>query len=379
MSVRTFLEEAKLVANPMDRVFDLLSKMRETNVWVVPVVQSKRLVGVFDYKSLLKRKITSDTKVLTVMSPTPKLTEDATEAQVIATFYNTRARAIPVTNSKGELVGIVTRESVLSHYLNSGEIPSRPVREFMSSPAIYVNSNDSVARARYLMNSYNVSRLAVVEKDEVVGIITMRDVVLRVFASYKGKKRASILTEEEKLMAAPVRDVMSSPAITVQGSETLEKAVKTMLGRKISGMPVLEGSRLAGMISGIDVIVKAIAKKFELSTPISAKLSGKMTEDQKAMIDALLDRYLSKFQRIVEVIDSKVSIKEEARSEGNPVYKVNIRLVTKIGDFVATESDYDPVAAIRKAAEDVEERLLRKLKKVEELKKVEGEVAKRAE
>ena len=378
MSVRTFLEEPKLVANPMDKVADLLGKMKDSNVWAVPVVQARKLVGVFDYKSLLKKRVTPDTKVLTVMSPTPKLSEDSTEAQVIATFYNTRARAIPVVNSKGELVGVVTRESVLSHYLNTGDIPTRPVREFMNSPALSVNVNDSVARARYLMNSYNVSRLSVLEKDEVVGVVTTRDIVLRVILSYKGKKRASIMTDEEKLMAAPVRDIMTSPAITVQGSDPLDKAVKTMLNRKISGVPVLEGSRLAGVLSGIDVITKVIAKKFELSTPISAKLPGKMTEDQKAMIDALLDRYLSKFQRIIEVIDFKASIKEEARSEGSPVYKANLRLVTKIGDFVATESDYDPVAAIRKASEDIEERLLRKLKKVEELKKSEGEVAKRA-
>ena len=379
MSVRTFLEEPKLVANPMDKVTDLLGKMKDSNVWAVPVLQSRKLVGIFDYKSLLKRRVTPDTKVLTVMSPTPKVSEDSTEAQVIATFYNTRARVIPVVNSKGELVGIVTRESVLSHYLNTGDIPTRPVREFMNSPALSVNANDSVARARYIMNSYNVSRLSVLEKDDVVGVVTTRDIVLRVILSYKGKKRASIMTDEEKLMAAPVRDIMSSPAITVQGNDPLDKAVKTMLNRKISGLPVLEGSRLAGVLSGIDVITKVIAKKFELSTPISAKLPGKMTEDQKAMIDALLDRYLSKFQRIIEVIDFKASIKEEARSEGSPVYKANLRLVTKIGDFVATESDYDPVAAIRKASEDIEERLLRKLKKVEELKKSEGEVAKRAE
>jgi CBS-domain-containing membrane protein len=379
MSVRTFMEEPKLIANPMDRIADIIGKMRETNYWSVPVVQGGKLVGVVDYKTLMAKRFGPDTKVLTVMVPTPKLESTADEARVIAAFFNTRARAIPVVDERNRLVGIVTREAVLKHYLDRGEIPSRPVREFMNSPVLTVNAQDSVARARYLMRSYNVSRLPVMDKESLAGIVTMRDLALRLLFSYKGKKRASIMTEEEKLMAMPVSEIMTYPVITAKGSDPLDEAASRMLSRKVSGLPVLEGDRVAGMISGIDVIVKVLAKKFELSSPISAKLARGITGDQRALMDGLLERYMAKFERMVEVIDFKVSVKEEASSEGKPLYKVNLRLVTKIGDFAATESDYDPVTATRKAAEDLEERLLRKLKKIEEMKKTRGDVAKRGE
>jgi CBS domain-containing protein/ribosome-associated translation inhibitor RaiA len=379
MSVRTFLEKPKVVAHPMDKVSEVLGKMRETNYWAVPVVQDNKLVGMLDYKSLMAKKFTPETKVLTLMSPAPKLNEDSDERSVIAMFYNTRARVIPVVNGRGSLVGVVTRETVLRHYLDRGEIPSRPVREFMNSPVLTINGEDTVARAKFIMRSYNVSKLPVLERDQLAGIITMRDIALRVLFSYKGKKRSSIMTEEEKLLATPVKEIMSYPVITATGSNDLTEAVNVMLKRNVSGLPVIEGGRVVGMISGIDVITKVIAKKFELSSPISAKLPRGLDENQKALIDGLLDRYLSKFERIVEVIDFKYSVKEEASSEGRPLYKVNIRLVTKIGDFVSTESDYDIVTATRKAADDVEERLLRKLKKIEDIKKTRGDLAKAAE
>jgi len=56
MSVRTFMEEPKLIANPMDRIADIIGKMRETNYWSVPVVQDGKLVGVVDYKTLMAKR-----------------------------------------------------------------------------------------------------------------------------------------------------------------------------------------------------------------------------------------------------------------------------------------------------------------------------------
>jgi len=364
MIPKELLEEPKVVATYNDRIRDIISKMQENNQWIVPVVKEKIVVGVISYNELLRKKVSPESKVINLMIPSNNVLESDDEAKVVGKFYTTKARALVVIDEKKRLVGLITREKFLSYYLDKGEIPSAKVREIMNSPVITINSDDSVARARWLMTNNNISKLPVVEEKKLVGIITTRDIVNKLY-SEGGKKKSSIMTEEERLMALPVKEIMNYPVITTDGNQDARKAIETLLKRKISGMPVVEGDLVVGMFSGIDV-VNLIAKKFELEMPIQAKLSGELKQgDTKALIDGILERYLSRLQKLTDVMDFKVAFKEEAKSQDKKMYQVTARVVTKIGDFVSKDTDWDPVTAVRKAVEKLEERIIKELKKIE--------------
>jgi len=51
-----------------------------------------------------------------------------------------------------------------------------------------------------------------------------------------------------------VRDVMNSKPVTCQNEDTVSEAAREMKRKKISGMPVLDGDRLVGVISESDVL-----------------------------------------------------------------------------------------------------------------------------
>lgn len=51
-----------------------------------------------------------------------------------------------------------------------------------------------------------------------------------------------------------VRDVMNPKPVTCQTDETVSEAARRMKKKKISGMPVLDGDRLVGVISESDVL-----------------------------------------------------------------------------------------------------------------------------
>lgn len=364
MIPKELLEEPKVVASYNDRIRDIISKMQENNQWVVPVVREKSVIGVISYNELLRRKVSPESKVINLMTPSNNVLDSDDETKIVAKFFTTKSRALIVIDNKKRLVGIITREGLLSYYLNKGEIPNAKVREVMASPVISINSNDSVARARWLMSNNHISKLPVLEEKKLVGILSTRDIVNRLY-SEGGKKKSSILTEEERLMALPVREIMNYPVITTNGSQSVIDAIETLLKKKISGMPVIEGDMVVGMFSGIDV-VNLIAKKFELEMPIEAKLSGELKQgDTKALIDGILERYLSRLQKLTEVINFKVTFKEVAKSQDKKMYQVTARAVTKIGDFISKDTDWDPVTAVRKTVEKLEERVTRELKRIE--------------
>ncbi|MEM0374576.1 MAG: CBS domain-containing protein, partial [Sulfolobales archaeon] len=258
----------------------------------------------------------------------------------------------------------------LLHYLLSqGKVPSTRAREFMSSPATTIKTDDSVARARWIMIRENISRLPVVDdSNKLAGIVTTKDIVDKLY-SISSKKRSSILREEERIMALPVKEIMSYPVYSFKATDDLISIASNLLNHKISGGPVFEGENLVGVISTIDII-SAVAKQFEISMPIEAKLTQDLKKPElQSMIDGILDRYVARLERITEVIKFNVSFKEEAKSQGSKIYTVTARAITKIGSFIAKESDRDPIFAVRKAVDILEERILKALKKIQESKK----------
>jgi CBS domain-containing protein len=368
MSIKDLVEEPKVVVGYSERIREIVSKMREYNQWVVPVVKDRELVGILSYNDLLRKRVSPESKVINLMSPVISINNNSDVTQVVAKFYTTKARGIPVVDDKKRLVGMITRERLLSYFLDQGEFKNVKVMEVMNSPVITINAEDSVARARWLMSNNNVTKLPILDEKKLVGIISARDIVDRLYSS-GGKKKASILTEEERLMAMPVKEIMSYPVITVSGKENVESAVKTLLSRKISGMPVVEGDLITGMFSGIDAI-SIVAKKFELEMPIEAKLTSELKQgDTKALIDGILERYLSRLERLTDILNFKVTFKEEAKSADKKVYQVTAKVVTKVGEFVTKESDWDPVTAVRKAVEKLEERVEKELKKIEQVRR----------
>ncbi|MCY0884205.1 MAG: CBS domain-containing protein, partial [Acidianus infernus] len=172
------------------------------------------------------------------------------------------------------------------------------------------------------------------------------------------------------IMAMSVKEIMTSPVISVKGSDSLKSVAELLLKKNISGAPVLEGDFIEGVISTIDII-KSLESKYNLTMPIEAKLtSGLKKEEIKAEIDGVIERYLSKLEKMTDIINFKVSFKETAKSQNKTLYKTTVTVSTKEGNFIASETDWDPIVAVKKAVEKVENNLIKKLKKIDKSKKV---------
>lgn len=109
------------------------------------------------------------------------------------------------------------------------------VRDWMSSPVLTVARTASLEEAEAIMAARKARRLPVLENDLLAGIVTLSDLRSRGAGD------------------ALVEDVMTPSPVTVDPGETLEGAAELMLERKISGLPVLRGSRLVGIITESDV------------------------------------------------------------------------------------------------------------------------------
>ena len=121
----------------------------------------------------------------------------------------------------------------------------------MSKAPVTLGPKDSIVVARAIMRYRGIRRLPVVDGDHLVGIVTDRD-VREAWAS-----DANTLTVHELhylLETVPVRDVMTTPVITVTPDTPIEDAVAVMKDKKIGGLPVLRDNHLVGILTETDVL-----------------------------------------------------------------------------------------------------------------------------
>lgn len=117
------------------------------------------------------------------------------------------------------------------------------VKDIMTSPVITIGEDASVNEAAQLMDKNKVGCIIVTtEKGKPLGIITERDLVTRVLAK---NARSSKLT---------VKEVMTSPLITVDPDETLSEAARRMSRLGIRRLGVIYKGNLVGIVSSKDIL-----------------------------------------------------------------------------------------------------------------------------
>jgi CBS domain-containing protein len=92
------------------------------------------------------------------------------------------------------------------------------------------------------MAQKNVGAFPVVENDRLVGIISERDYTRKVILKGKSSKET------------PVNEIMTEQVLTVDPSTTVAECMKIMTKRRVRHLPVLDGTKLVGILSIGDVL-----------------------------------------------------------------------------------------------------------------------------
>ncbi|MBW1702736.1 MAG: CBS domain-containing protein, partial [Deltaproteobacteria bacterium] len=125
------------------------------------------------------------------------------------------------------------------------------VKNWMSKTVITVDVNDSMHDAMKLLKEHNIRMLPVLEEDELVGIITDRD-IKRASASDATTLEIHELTY--LMIRIKVIDVMNKDPITVRFDHTVEETAEVLLKNKISGAPVVgDKGNVVGIITQTDL------------------------------------------------------------------------------------------------------------------------------
>lgn len=127
----------------------------------------------------------------------------------------------------------------------------RLVYDLMSTDLITVTPDVDLSDAYGLMLRNDVRRLPVVDEDgELVGIITRSDVQQMIpRTGYEADRYEAELS----LIGQTVQDAMTWDPVIVTPEDTIQEAAERMIEFQVSGLPVVNGRDLVGIVTESDI------------------------------------------------------------------------------------------------------------------------------
>jgi acetoin utilization protein AcuB len=123
------------------------------------------------------------------------------------------------------------------------------VRDLMTKDPVVAEPAMSLYDAYALMFENEVRRLPVLRKNRLVGIITLGD-IQRALPSAFGPWETDLRL---KVTTLTVGDVMSPDPVTINAEDTVQEAAAQMLESQVSGLPVMQGDQVIGIVTESDI------------------------------------------------------------------------------------------------------------------------------
>jgi len=124
--------------------------------------------------------------------------------------------------------------------MNNGETIQLWIKDNLYLSVLSLNSTVSASDAAKLLEDSKTSAIVVLENQIPVGIVTNRDLMIKIVAhSYP--------------LDTPIRRVMSTPLISISPKTDIRDAIDLMINKKIRKLPVIENDEVLGLIVASEI------------------------------------------------------------------------------------------------------------------------------
>jgi CBS domain-containing protein len=157
---------------------------------------------------------------------------------VVSKILNSNHRSLPVVDSEFHVVGIITTTDILDSFLIGHDF-SRAVSEIMRPEVITCNYNDTIG---YVVQKFKMSRrgrFPIKKGKKLVGIVGERDIV-KYFANVNIQNK--------------IESIMTTKPLFVTPSISILDTMKTMVNTHYRRLPIVENSKLIGLIMATDLL-----------------------------------------------------------------------------------------------------------------------------
>ena len=366
MKVSEIMTSKNLVTIPStSTVADALSRMRNTGIHQVPVLNGKRYSGMLSYREILRRRsIRSNSKVETFMIKTAKLTPNTDVKSAVKLLRDSGLAALPVVEA-GHLAGILSRTDILKNL--SRVVPSFEMKcfEVMSSDPVLIHEDEPLYKALEKFRSLDVSEMPVASASgSYLGVLRVDQISQdRLLNTTERVTTGEVVGEAERtkinIGSLGLKHVKADPDMSV------EKCALLLVENKIRAIPVVDSSnKVVGIIDSSDII--AVLDTGGSRDGILIQVSGLEPWD-----DDLYDILYHNASKLVAKLPMLAGMKgghfdfhiAKYRSEGRTKFSVRTRLAGGSVSMAINDHDWKFGKCIDRIMETYENRLSKRREK----------------
>ena len=249
--VREIMNREVITTASSTPIQDAVKTMAGVKVGRVVIVEKEKPLGIFTDNDLLQRvmhrrinlKTASVKKVMT--TPIRWVAEDAHLIDVLGEMYRGKFCHMLVRSETGKILGLVSIRRILKVAVEAGQ-GARKVRKvgsIMSGRPFKVDASSSVFDSIKGMVEKDSCAALVMEKKQLKGIFTSRDILNRIAGKDIDTKKTA------------VKDVMTANPVILSTSESVNSALSKMCEGNFRHLPIRnEKGNVAGIVTMAGVL-----------------------------------------------------------------------------------------------------------------------------
>jgi len=204
-----------ITIEPQTSVEEACELMAEKGIKGLPVIENEELIGFVSVRNILTKK-----------------------PGCVKRFYS-HPEAMLLASRCKQVVRLIY---FLFRREKRGEKGKIAVRDIMIRPIVTEDEDTLVTKIAEDMKGLGIGSVVITSKGEPAGIITERDLALKVLLK---NKRASEVKAKE---------IMASPLVTITPEASVDEACKLVAKKRIKRLPVVENGSLVGIVSIQDLL-----------------------------------------------------------------------------------------------------------------------------
>jgi CBS domain-containing protein len=122
-------------------------------------------------------------------------------------------------------------------------------RDIMTKGADYVDGSTTVLEVAKRLASGDYGSMPICDGEKLKGMITDRDIVVKVLAEGKDPATTKVI------------DLIQGEVVTIGADDSVEEAARTMAEHQVRRLPVIDGTKLVGMLAQADLALEGDDKR----------------------------------------------------------------------------------------------------------------------
>ena len=258
MQIKNLMSTSLITIDKDQSLSDALKLLRKNKISRLPVLNNKELVGIVSERDIAKKLGSSKYESMpasrlhvssVMVKDIISVPQSMRLAEVANIMLENGIGSVPVMEDD-KMVGIVSKADFITLAID-GEYEKICTKEIMTKDVISVSPSERLVHARRVSIDNKVGRLPVMDDEELVGMITSKD-LMRAFIDFR--KNVPEKYQKSQIKEVLIEYIMSTNPRVVTKDTPLSEVSKIMMETGFNGLPVVENDKVIGIITQTDIL-----------------------------------------------------------------------------------------------------------------------------